>query len=73
MHTLDDLVFLNQIDESFCELKTVAISARPIGAPGCPEFAFCTISAAKNRMVFAILPVIVVSTYLSFVSVKVLF
>ena len=33
--------------------KTLKISAKPKGAPGCPEFAFCTISALKNLRVFA--------------------
>ena len=34
--------------------KTVAISAIPIGAPGCPELARSTISIAKKRTAFAI-------------------
>jgi hypothetical protein len=29
------------------------MSAIPIGAPGCPEFAFCTASMLKARMAFA--------------------
>jgi hypothetical protein len=29
-----------------------AMAAAPIGKPGCPEFAFCTMSADKNRIVF---------------------
>ncbi len=33
---------------------TSAISAIPIGAPGCPEFAFCTASIANTRIAFAI-------------------
>jgi hypothetical protein len=28
-----------------------AIAAQPIGNPGCPEFAFCTPSADRKRMV----------------------
>ena len=32
--------------------KTVAISAIPIGMPGCPEFAFCTLSIDKKRIQF---------------------
>ncbi len=28
-----------------------ATGARPIGAPGCPEFAFCTASIARVRIV----------------------
>ena len=28
-----------------------AIGAHPIGAPGCPDFAFCTMSAPRIRMV----------------------
>src|SRR5262245_44830971 len=31
--------------------RTYAIGAAPIGRPGWPEFAFCTASAARNRMV----------------------
>ncbi|CFW32044.1 Uncharacterised protein [Bordetella pertussis] len=30
-----------------------AISAIPMGAPGCPEFAFCTASIASTRMASA--------------------
>ena len=33
--------------------STSAMSAMPIGAPGCPEFAFCTASMLKARMAFA--------------------
>jgi hypothetical protein len=29
------------------------MSAMPIGAPGCPELAFCTASMLKARMAFA--------------------
>src|SRR4029453_5067161 len=31
--------------------STYAIGAAPIGNPGCPEFACCTASAARNRIV----------------------
>ena len=31
--------------------KVCAIGAHPIGAPGCPLFAFCTISAPRQRIV----------------------
>ena len=31
--------------------STYAISAAPIGAPGCPDFAFSTASADKNLIV----------------------
>ena len=34
--------------------KTFAMSAIPIGAPGCPDFAFCTASALKNLTAFDI-------------------
>ena len=31
--------------------RTWAIGAHPIGAPGCPELAACTISAENTRIV----------------------
>src|SRR3978361_2260291 len=34
--------------------RATAMSAIPIGAPGCPEFACCTASMASARIAFAI-------------------
>ena len=34
--------------------RTVARSAIPIGAPGCPDFAFSTMSAQRQRIVLAV-------------------
>src|SRR5215813_4201304 len=31
--------------------RTYAMAAAPIGSPGCPEFAFCTASADRKRIV----------------------
>src|SRR5215472_9217491 len=35
----------------YCCHKQYATGARPMGAPGCPEFACCTASIARVRMV----------------------
>ena len=42
--------------------KTWAIGAHPIGAPGCPEFAFSTMSAHRTRMLSMHLTVMELST-----------
>ncbi len=36
----------------YLDQRTYAMSAAPMGAPGCPDFAFSTASADRNLIVF---------------------
>jgi hypothetical protein len=53
--------------------NTAATSAIPIGMPGWPEFAFCTPSIARPRMVFATTSIALLTTSLPFLyfSIKI--